>query len=200
VGELGSSPLGLSATLLLLVQVGLALLYASRVRRSRGRAPVADALFAAAFAAGLVAVVSPGSFRPLAALALDTSGVPALLDEADARLEVVETLPPSLWNELRERVGWPFEGESPMGPLALRGGTSLRDRALPALEAWVIGWMRTAIWTGATGALLVAFAWRRWASRGSRLRDLEDRVAALEAELEGDFDDGDEEPEIPATV
>lgn len=200
VDDLGASPLGVSALLLLGVQLALALGYASRVRRSRGRAPGADALFAIAFAAGLVAVLSPGSFRPLAAAALDSSGVPAVLAEADARLQVIEDLPPSLWSELRERVGWPFEGESPMGPLPLRGGRSLRERALPSLEAWLVAWMRTATWTGATVALLFASIWRRFAARGSRLRELEARVEALEAALEGEVGVGDGENDAPLVV
>ncbi|MGH0037414.1 MAG: hypothetical protein ACQGVK_20495 [Myxococcota bacterium] len=190
--DLWPGGLGTSATLLLLVQLGLALGYASRVRRARVRVPRADVLFAVAFAAGWIAVVSPGSFRPLARAALASSGVPAVLVEADARLASVEAIPPDLWNELRERVGWPFEGESPMGPIPLRGGRTLQERALPALEAWVVGWMRTSTWLGATGALLFAYVWRRWASRGSRLRDLEERVEALEAELDALADESEE--------
>jgi hypothetical protein len=191
VDELWTRPLGAPALLLLFVQLALALAYAGRVRRARTRAPLTDAVFALGFAAGLVAVASPGSFRPLADRALTSSGLPAVLAEADARLEVVESIPPSLWNELRDRVGWPFEGESPVGPVPLRGDRTLSERALPALEAWVVRWMRTATWTVSTGALLVALAWRTLVGRGSRLRALEERVAALEAEL--GFEDEEEE-------
>lgn len=180
------SPTSLSplAEILLGAQLLMALAYAERVRRGRGRAPAVDTLFAIAFAAGLVSLMAPGAFQPFAHAVLESTHLPAALREADARLEVVEHLPPAVWQELNERVGWPFDGEPPIEQIPLRGGRSLEERTVPALEAVIVRWTRTATWAASAFTILLAFLLRRGASASSLIRDLEERVSRLEEALE----------------
>ncbi len=166
--------------LLVLGHIGLAIAYVRRARRSGVPARGADWVFAGAFAAGCLALLLPASLAPLAAAALESSGLPDALREADARLQAVEEMPPAIWEELSERFGWPFEGPSPLDPIPLRGERTLEERAVPAVQLLLLRWLRAATWAASTGAMMAAFLWRRTASSRSRLARLEERVARLE--------------------
>jgi len=157
--------------------------YLRRARHAEAPAPATDLLFASAWVLGALALLQPPLFRPVAAALLDASGLPAFLREADARIEVVERIPVTVWELLRGPLGWALEEEPPVPPLPLRGGVALEPRVASAVEALLVLWTRVACFGAAASAMIASFLLRRTLSNRSRLRRLEDRVADLEEAL-----------------
>jgi len=148
---------------------------------------------------GALALLQPPLFRPVASALLDASGLPAFLREADARIEVVERIPATVWELLRGPLGWALDEEPPVPPLPLRGGVALEPRVASAVEALLVLWARLAVFGAAASAMILSFLLRRTLSNRSRLRRLEDRVAGLEEALAREqAEDRDGEPPGPS--
>lgn len=174
----------------------LAFAYVRRARAEPGPARGTDALFALAWALAALALLWPSALRPAASEAVAETGVPEFLREADDRIEAVEELPQTLWDELRGPLGWALDETSPVAPIPLRGGRALELRVVPAIESWVAGWLRVAALFVASAGLAVAWLLRRTLGLRRRLRRLEARVARLEAEGAAPVESG-EPDELP---
>ncbi len=155
-------------------------LYAWSARRRVGRAPAANLVFALALAGALSALHLPAPFQALSSALVEATGLPALLREADARIDAIESLPGDIADTLRG----PFAegGEESEADPSTPDSLALGDRVLPPLEGMVTGLLRGTCFALCLLALLAASALRRGELLSSELRALRHRVAVLERE------------------
>ena len=193
-----SSPLTLWQEFALVALTVVSFLYAGVFRVWSGRGLGADSVFAVAIAALVTVVTVPSVFDKAGAQIVEWSPLPEALDAADARTAELAALPSRLIEGALERLG--FGPKAPPGsddveaasgaspPDApdvayVPGGETgwLTSQVRPSVEGLVALLVRVASAAMATLFLLLAILLRVVTGLARRLRQIGDRLEALEA-------------------
>ncbi len=186
--ELGMAPIAFAAFFYVLM------LRPWRPRRMLARrAPGIDLLFVLTVAMASTAVLEPAPFDRAAIALIEATSLPASLAEIDRRIDEVENLPETMWQDLTARLGWGSAAQTEAAEAFDPATGVASSSVLPAVHGILSMLMRSFTWVGCLFALILVQIMRGLA--GLRQREpkpptlrpfdklIDDRVAALEEAL-----------------